>query len=199
MGTKKVRTEVRQSQILHSALQIVSEKGLQELNMVQLAERVGVVPSAVYRHFAKKEQVLDGIIDLIETRLLENVAKARSKPGDSLQCLKRILEQHAELLVKNPGIPRLIFSEEFYNSHPERRQRVYQMIRKYLQAIAEIIKQGQRNREIRLRLDAETLALHFLGIIQPAAILMHMSGGEFNLKTHVRKAWKILHDCIQEK
>ena len=129
MGTKKVRTEVRQSQILHSALQIVSEKGLQELNMVQLAERVGVVPSAVYRHFAKKEQVLDGIIDLIETRLLENVAKARSKPGDSLQCLKRSGAARRNA-VKNPGIPRLIFQKNFIILIPSA-GRVYQMIRKY--------------------------------------------------------------------
>ena len=77
MAREKLSTEVRQEQILAAALEIVSAKGMKGLNTGAVARRVGIVPSALYRHFRDKEQMLDGLLALIEERLLANVQDAR--------------------------------------------------------------------------------------------------------------------------
>ena len=45
---------MRQEQILDTTLEIISEKGLAGVNTSEIAQRVGIVPSALYRHFENK-------------------------------------------------------------------------------------------------------------------------------------------------
>lgn len=65
MRARKVKTEIRQDQIARAALSIVVSQGLEKLNVAAVAEKVGIVPSGIYRHFKGKEAVLDAVLDFI--------------------------------------------------------------------------------------------------------------------------------------
>ena len=56
---QKTRTEIRRGQIARAALALVARRGLNNLNIGALADEVGVVPSAIYRHYPGKDAVLD--------------------------------------------------------------------------------------------------------------------------------------------
>lgn len=116
MAREKLSTEVRQEQILAAALEIVSAKGMKGLNTGAVARRVGIVPSALYRHFRDKEQMLDGLLALIEERLLANVQAARRETACPLAALESLLKRHVRLIRENAGIPLVIFSEEVYGA-----------------------------------------------------------------------------------
>jgi AcrR family transcriptional regulator len=55
--------------VLHEALALLDEIGYDELTMRRLADRLGVVPMAVYRHVANREALVDGILDLAIARV----------------------------------------------------------------------------------------------------------------------------------
>ena len=76
---QKLGTEVRKQQIAQAALSLVSIQGLKGLSIAGIANRVGLVPSAVYRHFKNKDQVIEAILDLIRERLLANVQMVTAK------------------------------------------------------------------------------------------------------------------------
>ena len=65
------------------------------------------------------------------------------------------------------------------------------MVRAYLQGVADIVRQGQEAGVIRKDLESNTAAVAFLGLIQPAAILWQLSGGEFELTYQAERAWEI--------
>jgi AcrR family transcriptional regulator len=69
MVKKRLGTEIRQDQIAEAALDIVRKDGIRALNVAAVAEKVGIVPSAVYRHFKNKSQIVDTVLQLIQTRL----------------------------------------------------------------------------------------------------------------------------------
>ena len=73
MAAEKLDTEIRQDQIAGAALEMLGTRGVHELSMADIARRVGLVPSAIYRHFRGKDDVLDAVLDLIGQRLLSNV------------------------------------------------------------------------------------------------------------------------------
>lgn len=73
MSTEKLDTEVRQDQIAQAALSLVASHGLKGLSMTRVARRVGIVPSAIYRHFKDKDAVLNAAIGYIQKGLLDNV------------------------------------------------------------------------------------------------------------------------------
>lgn len=59
MKNEKMKTEVRREQIAAAALQLIARRGMHGLSIAGIARQVGLVPSAIYRHFDGKDHVLD--------------------------------------------------------------------------------------------------------------------------------------------
>lgn len=188
---QKLGTEVRKQQIAQAALNLVSSQGLRGLSIAGIASRVGLVPSAIYRHFKNKEQVIDAILDLIRERLLANVKVVTEETGDVLERLRRLLMLHIQLIRDNQGILRVVFSEEVMNGLSGKKARVQATVETYLRAVAEIVRRGQEEGVIRVDLEVDSVSVAFLGMIQSAAILWHLSEGMFDLTSHAERAWKI--------
>ena len=184
MGTLKMETALRREQIAQAALNIVSVSGLNGLSIAAIADRVGLVPSAIYRHFKGKEEVLDAVIDLIGDRLTGNVSAIYQETSDPVERLNRLLMRHIGMIKENQGIPRIIFSEDVYEHRPERKERVFGNVKKYLVRVSEIIRQGQEEGKIRKDADPWTLSIMFL------------SAGEFDVEKQGRKSWELFLDCI---
>lgn len=66
----------------------------------------------------------------------------------------------------------------------------------YLKGVEDIIRQGQAANTVKRDLDPPTMALMFLGLIQPAAILSHMSDGELDIARHAEQAWTVFAGSI---
>lgn len=197
MSIDKLNTQVRQEQIAQAAMNSINTTGMKGLSIAGVAKRVGIVPSAIYRHFESKDQVIDAVLDLIFDRLMDNVSKACRATFDPFERLKLILTRHIRLILENHAIPRIIFSEEVYSGNADRKAKLNRKIRKYLNEISEIIQQGQHENIIRKDVDPATISVMFLGIIQPAAILWHISDEVFDVAKHAEKAWKIFKESLE--
>ena len=165
--------------------------------MARLAGKVGVVPSAIYRHYSGKDAVMEVVLDLISQRLRENVQAVRTETHDVLERLHRLLDRHVQLIRSNIAIPRVVFSEDIFNGHAPRRRRVHQLIEGYLDQVAELIAEGQQAGNLRTDVSAQTLSVMFLGMIQPAVILWLASGGAFDVGGHTAKAWPLFAQMLQ--
>jgi len=194
---RKMDTEVRQEQIAEAALRVVGERGVRALNMGAIARRVGIVPSAIYRHFQGKEEVLDAVVNLIGTRLKKNVAAVCDETDDPVERLHMLLERHVRLIRENEAIPRVVFSESVYGGVPERKRRLYRVIKSYLDRVGDIVAEGQRQGRLSDGLEPDQAAVMFLGMIQPGAILWHLSDGEFDVTRQAEKAWEVFRNVLE--
>lgn len=197
MAAEKLQSRVRQEQIAQAALSVVANHGLKALSVGAVARRVGLVPSAIYRHFKNKDEVLDAAIGQIGWRLSENVAATLQETRNPLERLHHLLLRHVEQIRENRAIPRIIFSEDAYSGHPERRSKIFRIIQGYLASVGEIIREGQQQGQIRSELDPECLALLFLGMFQPAGILWHLTDGGFDVTRHATRAWRVFVAAIR--
>ncbi|MGH3666923.1 MAG: TetR/AcrR family transcriptional regulator [Acidimicrobiia bacterium] len=59
------RVPLSRERVLRTAVTIADAKGHSGLTMRSLASELGVKPMALYHHFANKEEILDGLIDLV--------------------------------------------------------------------------------------------------------------------------------------
>ncbi|MEO8228775.1 MAG: TetR/AcrR family transcriptional regulator [Chloroflexota bacterium] len=59
------RLPLTRERVLQFALELADQGGLDALSMRKLGQALGVEAMAVYYHFANKERVLDGIVDLV--------------------------------------------------------------------------------------------------------------------------------------
>ncbi|MGC5332459.1 TetR/AcrR family transcriptional regulator [Micromonospora sp. DT62] len=59
------RAPLSRDRILHAAVALADEAGIESLSMRNLAQDLGVVPMALYKHVANKDELLDGMIDVV--------------------------------------------------------------------------------------------------------------------------------------
>ena len=196
MRAQKTETESRQEQIIEAALELIGAEGVCALNIAGIAERVGIVPSALYRHFKSKDDVLDAVLELLRTRLLANVTDVRKETPAALPRLKSLLMRQARMLSENRAIPHVVFSDGIYTGHPERKVKVAEIITSYLGKIQKIVEEGIQDGSIRRDVVPTTASVMFLGMILPAAVLWNVSEGCFDMIAHAENAWPAFVRCI---
>ncbi|BBO86696.1 hypothetical protein DSCO28_72620 (plasmid) [Desulfosarcina ovata subsp. sediminis] len=196
MVKKRFRTAVRHDQIAEAALDIVRSEGTRGLNVAEVAKRVGLVPSAVYRHFKNKSEIVGAVLALIQKRLNQNYKRVIQLDLEPLEKLNLLLTEHVALICSNNAIPRIIFSEEVAGGIPEKQQQLHGIIRDVIKNVSSVVAEGQKKGFIRKDISAENIAISYLGMIQPAAIIWSLSDGEFDLIQHSKNAWKLFLDAI---
>jgi AcrR family transcriptional regulator len=67
MTNRKIATRkpLSSARVLQAAVALADEAGLEAFSMRGLAQELGVVPMALYKHVANKEELLDGMVDVV--------------------------------------------------------------------------------------------------------------------------------------
>ncbi|MCM0676714.1 TetR/AcrR family transcriptional regulator C-terminal domain-containing protein [Micromonospora phytophila] len=99
------RAPLNRDRVLRAAVVLADEAGIESLSMRNLAQELGVVPMALYKHVANKEQLLDGMVDVVVGEIDPPVRDADWK----VAIRQRILSARAVLL-RHPWASRVIES-----------------------------------------------------------------------------------------
>lgn len=199
MSTQKLNTEARREQIARAALELFTREGLEGFSIAKLSASVGLVPSAIYRHFKGKEEVLVASLDVLRDKLYGLVEAARDESDDPVDVLERLLRKHARLIASGKAAPHILLSSDAARGHAKRRAKLHRIFVGYMHRIEGIAAEGQAMGVIRKDVGAETIALLFAGMIQPAALMMSAGEKNFDLKSHVTQSWKLFHQAIRQK
>ncbi|HSE15208.1 MAG TPA: TetR/AcrR family transcriptional regulator [Candidatus Deferrimicrobium sp.] len=199
MAAEKRSKEARREQIAEAALEVIARHGTRSLSVGAVARRIGIVPSAIYRHFRGKEEILSAAIGRMGERLLENAGRAAAGEGGTIPRLRNLLRDHVRAIREGYAGPRIVFAEGIDGGGVSHRMEVYHVIRRYLDRVAGILRQGQRAGDLRGDLDPEATAVHFLGLIQPAATLWYLSAGKFDVLMNAERSFEQFADAIRKK
>ncbi|WP_066288253.1 TetR/AcrR family transcriptional regulator [Arthrobacter sp. B6] len=91
------RTPLNRGRVLEAAVALADGAGLEALSMRRLAEDLGVVPMALYKHVANKDELLDGMVDVI----VDEIAPA--VPGaDWKQSVRQRVLSARQALLRHP-------------------------------------------------------------------------------------------------
>jgi AcrR family transcriptional regulator len=90
------RIPLNRDRVLSAAVVLADEVGIEALSMRRLAQELGVVPMALYKHVANKEELLDGMVDVIVGEIDPPVRTADWKNAVRLRILsaRRSLLRH---------------------------------------------------------------------------------------------------------
>jgi AcrR family transcriptional regulator len=90
------RSRLTRERVLRAAMTNADEGGFEALSMRRLAEELGVAPMALYRHVANKEDLVDGMVDVVfaEIGLPPGGADWRTAMRDRALALRDVLLRH---------------------------------------------------------------------------------------------------------
>jgi len=186
----------RRDQIARAVLALAADRGLDSLNVAHVASRVGLAPSALYRHFPNKDAMIDATLERLFARVQENVARAAARKEEPVTALEALLMDHVEVIREYQGLPHLLFSGELARSTT--RRTAYQgMLDGFRGAARDLLREAKRRGLVRSDLDVEAAVFLYVGLFLPAAILWNMSGGRFNITAQVRRNWRLYLDAVR--
>ncbi|MDG4827378.1 TetR/AcrR family transcriptional regulator C-terminal domain-containing protein [Asanoa sp. WMMD1127] len=94
------RTPLSTDRVLRAAVALADQAGIESLSMRKLAHELGVVPMALYKHVANKDELLDGMIDVV----VGEIEPLRPGPDWKSVVRRRILSARTVLL-RHPWAP----------------------------------------------------------------------------------------------
>ena len=141
---KRPKPGERRVQILQTLASMLEQPGAERITTAALAAKLSVSEAALYRHFASKAQMFEGLIEFIETSvftLINQIIEREPTPAVQAQKIATVLLQFSE---KNPGMVRvmvgdaLVFEHERLNTRMNQFfDRVESQLRQSLRAAAE--------------------------------------------------------------
>lgn len=171
-------------------LDILSEQGTSAVSVAGVARRVGVAPSALYRHYRDKDAIVTDTLERLAAGLAANLAQARAAAERPLEALGELFARHLDFVRENRGFPMLVFSELVLQD-PRRRRRALELMAGFRATVADLLRGAQRQGLVRRDLDVPTAAYVYMGLFIPVGIQFHMTAGRFDLAAHARRAWPI--------
>jgi AcrR family transcriptional regulator len=98
--------------VLRAAVKIADEGGVESLTMRRLAEELGAEAMSLYYHVANKEEVLDGVVDVIADEINEVVGRIDmpATGADWKKAMRQRILSAREVLLRHPWAPAIIES-----------------------------------------------------------------------------------------
>jgi TetR/AcrR family transcriptional regulator len=108
---KRPKPGERRVQILETLASMLEQPGAERITTAALAAKLDVSEAALYRHFASKAQMFEGLIEFIEQSvftLVNQINEREPLPAVQVQKVLTVLLQFAE---KNPGMTRVMVGD----------------------------------------------------------------------------------------
>lgn len=120
------RSGERKNQILQVLAEMLQAPKSEKITTAALAARLEVSEAALYRHFASKAQMFEGLIEFIEQTLFSLINKITSEEPDGLRQLDAILSLLLGFAQKNPGMTRVLIGDALVNENERLQARINQ-------------------------------------------------------------------------
>ena len=117
----------RKQQILETLAAMLEKPAREKITTASLAEKLDVSEAALYRHFASKAQMFEGLIEFIEQSLFSLINKISVEESDGLTQVRRIVTIMLLFAEKNPGMARVLIGDALVNEDDRLQLRINQM------------------------------------------------------------------------
>jgi hypothetical protein len=146
------------------------------------SQAVGIAQPTPVPCTRQQDRLLVLLVDAIQARLQEGLKGLALERLSPLERLKTVIRFHLDFIQNQPGVPRLLFSEELQKGDPAFRKRMNEMVGGFLQFLTGLILAAQQAGELRKDINAEQHACLLLAMIQGLAFRWILSNHRFVLR-----------------
>jgi TetR/AcrR family transcriptional regulator len=121
---KRPRPGERRVQILQTLATMLESPGSERVTTASLAARIGVSEAALYRHFASKAQMFEGLLDFIEQAIFSLAQQLQDREPDGRVRSRKLVGLLLQFGEKNPGMARVMVGDALVHENERLQQRM---------------------------------------------------------------------------
>jgi TetR/AcrR family transcriptional regulator len=108
---KRPKPGERRVQILETLARMLEQPGAERVTTAALAAQLEVSEAALYRHFASKAQMFEGLIEFIEQSVFTLISRIGEQEPDGRQQVEKVVTVLLQFGEKNPGMTRVMVGD----------------------------------------------------------------------------------------
>ena len=169
VGRKRPKPGERRIQILQALASMLERPGAERITTAALAARLEVSEAALYRHFASKAQMFEGLIEFIESSVLGLVNQIAERESSASARLAKTIAMFLQFAEKNPGMSRVMAGDALVFEHERLQERMNQLFDKleshFKQHLRDLVA-GSATPTVDAQAQASVLAAFCIGRVQ---------------------------------
>ncbi len=157
----------RKLQILQTIALMLEDPAGEKVTTAALAARLGLSEAALYRHFASKAQMFEGLIEFIESSLFTVINQVGAEEESGLRQVEVILATLLRFAQRNHGLTRVLVGDALVHENPRLQARINQLLARVEASLKQGLKvaatQGAMPADHDFAAHADVLICHVLG------------------------------------
>ena len=133
----------RRLSILQMLASMLENPRSEKVTTAALAAKLDVSEAALYRHFASKAQMYEGLIEFIETTLFSFINKIQTETTDGVAQAEQTVVMLLSFAEKNPGMTRVLIGEALVHEDERLQARINQLTDKLEAALRQSLRIAQ--------------------------------------------------------
>lgn len=127
-GRKRPKPGERRMQILQTIAAMLEEGTTEKVTTAALAARLSLSEAALYRHFASKAQMFEGLLDFVEDTIFSRINQIEASALSAAAKGREIVKLLLAFSEKNPGMTRVLIGDAIVNEDARLQQRVNKLL-----------------------------------------------------------------------
>lgn len=140
---KRPRPGERRLQILQVLAEMLQNPRGERVTTAALAAKIDVSEAALYRHFASKAQMFEGLIAFIEQTVFGLINQINQKEESGLAQTRGILQMLLVFAEKNPGMTRVLLGDALLQEDDRLQDRIAQVLDRVEASLKQSLRIGQ--------------------------------------------------------
>jgi TetR/AcrR family transcriptional regulator len=157
----------RKLQILQTIAQLLEQPSGEKVTTALLAKKLDLSEAALYRHFASKAQMFEGLIEFIESSLFSVINQIGDDEENGLRQAELMMVTLLAFAQKNRGLTRVLIGDAIVHENPRLQARINQLLDRVEASLKQALKiaatQGNLPEEHDFAAHADALVCHALG------------------------------------
>jgi TetR/AcrR family transcriptional regulator len=148
----------RKLQILQTIAEILQDPKGEKITTALMAKKLDVSEAALYRHFASKAQMYEGLIEFIETGLFSVINKINADEQSGVKQAELIVFLLLGFAQKNRGLTRVLIGDVLVNEDDRLQIRINQLLDRVEASLKQALRIAASNNELPQGEDAAAAA-----------------------------------------
>lgn len=168
LSRERLQADERKEQIVQTVLQLVHERGADQVSTQLIADTIGRSQGAVFRHFPTKEALWTEVLAWLQESLEGVWTRALLDHGAEppLVRLENILLGHIGLIERFPAIAKVVMSDDLRHRYPTLNERFHELHIRYERHVTDLLKQAIRGGQLPKATNVSDAATLYFCIIQ---------------------------------
>ena len=185
----------RREQILQALVQMLENNPGARITTSNLAKEVGLSEAALYRHFASKAKMFEGLIEFIEDAVFSRVNRILQDEPQAIYRCEHLLTLVLAFADRNPGLCRILTGEALVGENERLHHRVSQIYERLETQLKQILREAEIRDQMKTRMPVPVTAQLLLSVVE-GRIMQYTRAGRSPVENWPEQWAYLAHDLM---